>query len=156
MKTAIVTGSFDPITNGHYDLILRAAALFPKVIVAVLDNTEKHLLFRSQKRYLSVKRCFDAVPNVEVLLWDGLLADLAEQTADAVIVRGARNAVDFDYEKMLFEINRTLSGVESVILPAKKEYEFISSTFVKELIKYKKPIDGFVPERAIEVLISDD
>ena len=151
MKTAIVTGSFDPITIGHYDIIQRAAALFSKVVVAVLDNTDKHMVFSAKQRLDSVKECFDDCDNITVKLWQGLLADLVVQTQKPVIVRGARNAGDFEYERMLFEINRELSGAETVILPAKKEYEFISSGFVKELIKYKKPLDGYVPARAIEV-----
>jgi pantetheine-phosphate adenylyltransferase len=151
MKTAIVTGSFDPITIGHYDIIQRAAALFSKVVVAVLDNTEKRMLLSAKQRLDSVKECFDDCDNITVKPWQGLLADLVMQTDNPVIIRGARNAGDFEYERMLFEINRELSGAETVILPAKKEYEFISSGFVKELIKYKKPLDGYVPARAIEV-----
>lgn len=152
MKTAIVTGSFDPITIGHYDLIRRASELFPRVIVAVLDNTEKRFLFSSQKRFLSVKSCFADNPNITVRLWNGLLADLVLQTENAVIIRGARNSSDFEYERTLFEINRSLAGAESIILPAKKEYEYISSTFVRELIKYKRPLTGYVPENAIDIL----
>ncbi|PKM62537.1 MAG: pantetheine-phosphate adenylyltransferase [Firmicutes bacterium HGW-Firmicutes-21] len=153
MKTAIVTGSFDPITMGHFDVIERASQLFSQVIVAVLDNTEKRFLFSAEKRFQSVLECFKDNTNISVRLWNGLLADLVTQIENPVIVRGARNAGDFEYERMLFEINRSLAGAESIVLPAKKEYEFISSTFVKELIKYKKPLYGYVPNEAIEVLI---
>lgn len=153
MKTAIVTGSFDPITIGHYDIIVRAKELFPRVIVAVLDNSEKHFSVSAEKRFLSVKECFSANPEITVIEWNGLLADLVLQTEEPVIVRGARNTFDFEYEHMIFEINRDLAGVETVLLPAKREYEYISSTFVRELIKYNKPLDGYVPEKAIKVLI---
>jgi len=158
MKTAIVTGSFDPITIGHYDIIERANALFSKVIVAVLDNTEKHFVYSAEKRFLSVKECFSDNANITVRLWNGLLADLVLQTESPVIVRGARNTCDFEYERMIFEINRDLAGAETVLLAAKREYEYISSTFVRELIKYKRPLDGYVPKRAIEVLngVSND
>ncbi|HAN20267.1 MAG: pantetheine-phosphate adenylyltransferase [Clostridiales bacterium GWF2_36_10] len=152
MKTAIVTGSYDPITTGHFDLIKRASELFPRVIVAVLDNTEKRFLFNTEKRFLSVKACFSHNANITVRLWNGLLADLVLQTENPVIVRGARNTLDFEYERILFEINRELADAESIILPAKKEYEFISSTFVRELIKYKRPLTGYVPDKAIEIL----
>jgi pantetheine-phosphate adenylyltransferase len=156
LKTAIVTGSFDPITAGHYDIIMRAAELFPRVTVAVLDNTEKRFYFSPEKRLKSVQKCFEDKSKVDVLLWNGLLADFVLQTEDPVIIRGARNSVDFEYERMLFEINRQLSGVESIVLPAKKEFEYISSTFVRELLKYGKPLNGYVPQKAIEVLLSDE
>ncbi len=156
MKTAIVTGSFDPITAGHYDIIMRAAELFPRVTVLVLDNTEKHFYFSPEKRLKSVQKCFEDMDRVNVLLWNGLLADFVLQNGNPVIIRGARNSVDFEYERMLYEINRALAGAESVILPAKKEYEYVSSTFVRELLKYGKPLDGYVPEKAIEVLLSDE
>lgn len=156
LKTAIVTGSFDPITVGHYDVIMRAAELFPRVTVAVLDNTEKRFYFSPEKRLKSVQKCFEDNNRVDVLLWNGMLADFILQVDQPVIVRGARNSVDFEYERMLYEINRTLAGVESVILPAKKEYEYISSTFVRELLKYDKPLDGYVPAKAIEVLMTDE
>ncbi|MDD4163786.1 MAG: pantetheine-phosphate adenylyltransferase [Eubacteriales bacterium] len=152
MKTAIVMGSFDPVTIGHYDIIKRAKALFPKVIVVVLDNSEKNFLFSSEKRFMSVKACFSDDKDVSVILWNGLFADLVLQTENPVIVRGARTAVDFEYERMLHEINRELSGAETVILPSKRENEYISSTFVRELIKYNKPLAGYVPDKAIEVL----
>lgn len=152
MKTAIVTGSFDPITIGHFDLIKRACELFPKVVVAVLDNTEKRFLFSAEKRFLSVKACFEDNARITVRLWNGLLADLVAQTEEPVIIRGARNAGDFEYEHMLFEINRALVAAESIVLPSKKEYGFISSTFVRELIKYNRPLEGYVPKKAIEVI----
>lgn len=153
MKTAVITGSFDPITVGHFDIINRAAELFPAVLVAVLNNSEKSFLFSEERRFGSAKACFEDNDKVKVVLWDGLLAELLATVENPVIVRGARGAFDFEYEKMLFEINRELSGTESIVLPAKREYEFISSTFVRELIKYGRPLKGYVPDKAAEVLL---
>lgn len=155
-NTAIVTGSFDPITVGHIDIIERADTLFERVIVAVLDNTAKHTMFSAEQRLFSVRSCFMNRAGVEVVLENGLLADFAAATENAVIVRGARNTMDFEYEKTLFEINKSLCGVDTVVLPAKKEYEFISSSFVKELIKYGKDTSEYIPKAAADILFGGE
>ncbi len=149
--TAVISGSFDPITVGHEDIIRRAAGLFGKVKVVVAENTEKKNFFSAEARFDSVKAVFDNNKNIEVVKSEGLIS-VYVKSVDGVIVRGVRSASDFDYEKMLFDINNELEGVETVMLPARSEYAFISSTFVRDLIIYGRPIDKYVPKAALEVL----
>jgi len=144
MKTAVFPGSFDPITVGHYDVILRAAEIFDRVIVAVMNNCDKRYMFDLDKRFEMVRASFDGIPGIEAVKSDGLLAQLALDN-DAAIVKGIRNASDFTYEYELFEINKAINGRETVFLPAAKEHIFISSTFVRELISYGRDFSAFVP-----------
>ncbi len=152
MRTGIITGTFDPITVGHQDLILRSAELFENITVVVLNNSDKTTMFTPQERFAAVKACFPDSSKVSVVLWEGLLADFVGRVDNPVIIRGVRNTLDFEYEKMMHDINKTLAEVETVLLPTKPDHYFISSGFVRELLRYKKPVSGFVPERAIEVL----
>ena len=150
-NTAVISGSFDPITSGHIDLIKRALEIFGKVIVAVCDNSEKKYMFSQPVRLEAVKASVRQFEGVEVVCLDGLLAEFVK-SVDGVLVKGARNGVDFDYEKNLFDINYELSGVETVVFPASVEFQFVSSTFVRELVKYNRPLDGYVPKEAIPYL----
>lgn len=152
LDTAIVPGSFDPITTGHLDLIERTAKIFSRVIVALSPNAEKKYMFEANDRINAVRASVAHMTNVEAVILHGLLADFAAEQS-AVLVKGARGAVDFDYEKNLFDINNALSGVDTLILPAAKEVQFVSSTFVRELIRYGKPLDGYVPKEAIPFLV---
>lgn len=154
MRTAIVSGTFDPITVGHLDVIKRASLLFDKVVVAVSVNTEKNSIFPDEVRVEAVKAAVKTVENTEVGLCNGLLAEFCARYENPVIVRGARNGSEFDYERSLFVINNALGIPETVILPAESGMDHISSTYVRELIKYGKPIDGVVPTGAKEVLDS--
>lgn len=150
--TAVIPGSFDPITTGHLDIIERAARIFPRVIVALSPNAEKKYMFGADARMAALRAAVAHIPNVEAVILHGLLADFAAEQ-NAVLVKGARGTVDFDYEKNLFDINNALSGVETLILPASKELQFVSSTFVRELVRYGKPLDGYVPKEAIPFLV---
>ena len=149
LDTAVVPGSFDPITTGHLDLIERTARIFSRVIVTLSPNAEKKYMFEANDRINAVRAAVAHMPNVEAVI---LLADFAAEQ-NAVLVKGARGAVDFDYEKNLFDINNALSGVDTLILPASKEVQFVSSTFVRELIRYGKPLDRYVPKEAIPFLV---
>lgn len=151
MTTAIVSGTFDPITVGHTDLIDRAAKIFGKVIVAVSRNTEKQNMFSEKARFDSVRSVFSGAKNVKVVLLKGLLAELVKKN-NGVLVRGVRGTGDYDYETDLALINAELEGVETVFIPARPEYSFISSTFVRDLVIYHRPIEKYVPEAALEVL----
>lgn len=149
--TALIPGSFDPVTTGHLDLITRTAAVFDKVIVTVFDNTTKSGYFTPEQRLKLLKASTAHLPNVTCDLSNGLLAQYAAEH-HAVLVKGVRNNTDFDYEENLAAINRSLTGVETMLLPARGEVRHISSTFVRELLKYDRSLDGNVPPEAISLI----
>ena len=152
MRTAIISGSFDPITVGHLDIIERASKLFDKVIVVLSPNSEKKGLLPFDVQIAAVEASVKNIENVSVTQCVGLLAEFCRNFENPVIVRGARTGTDFDYERSLFIINKGLSGVETVVLPAESGMDHISSTYVRELIKYNKPFDTVVPEGAKQII----
>ncbi len=152
MKTAIISGTFDPITVGHYDVIVRAAALFERVVVAVSANTEKQGFLPDEVRLEAAKASVIGIENAEVVKCDGLLADFCRKYENPVIVRGARNGSEYDYERSLFIINKGLGAPETIVLPAESGMDHISSTYVRELIKYNKSLKDSVPEGARQVI----
>ncbi len=152
MRTAIISGSFDPITVGHLNVIERASLLFDKVVIAVSANSEKRDLLPQDVRVASVEASVKEIENVSVVLCDGLLAEFCNRFENPVIVRGARTGSDFDYERSIFIINKELGAPETVVLPAESGMDHISSTYVRELIKYGKPIDNAVPNGAKKVI----
>lgn len=152
MKNAVIAGTFDPVTIGHLDVIKRAAALFDKVTVGVFENGGKKTMFPANVRTAAMKAAVNDIGNVDVeQASDVTLADFAK-AHDAVIVKGIRNAVDADYEMSLAEINMEIGGVETVILASTPALSFISSTFVREMIKYGKPYEKYVPAGAYEII----
>lgn len=153
MKTAMVPGSFDPITTGHVDMIERAAAIFDTVYVTVMVNAEKKTQFTLEERLEMARASLSRIENVKVEASDALLADYAAERGVNVLVKGARNGTDFDYEHTLAQINETLNEkLDTIIFPSKKGKSYISSTYVRELIKYRKPLDGAVPEQAVKLI----
>ena len=154
MKTAIYPGSFDPITLGHLDIIRRAALCFDKVFVCVMDNCDKKShLFPAEKRLEMLRRSVEELPNVEAELYRGLLADYAREKGGHVIVKGLRNATDFDLEYQMAAINRGIwAELETVFLPASVEYQHFSSTMVREMIRYRQPLEKYVPRAVAEEL----
>ncbi len=143
--TALCTGSFDPITVGHYDYISRAAALFDKVIVAVSNNTEKRYMFDAKQRVSYAEAAFAKLENVIVVTDNGWAADLAADLGADLIVKGIRNGTDLDYEKTIAAVNRAVNGVETLFIPSGDEVSFVSSTMVREMIKYGKDYAPYVP-----------
>ena len=154
MKTAIYPGSFDPITLGHLDIIRRAALCFDKVFVCVMDNCDKKShMFPAEKRLEMLRRSVEELPNVEAELYRGLLADYAREKGGHVIVKGLRNATDFDLEYQMADINRGIwAELETVFLPASVEYQHFSSTMVREMIRYRQPLEKYVPRAVAEEL----
>ena len=154
MKTAIYPGSFDPITLGHLDIIRRAALCFDKVFVCVMDNCDKKShMFPAEKRLEMLRRSVEEFPNVEAELYRGLLADYAREKGGHVIVKGLRNATDFDLEYQMAAINRGIwAELETVFLPASVEYQHFSSTMVREMIRYRQPLEKYVPRAVAEEL----
>ena len=147
MKTAIYPGSFDPITLGHLDIIRRAALCFDKVYVCVMDNCDKKShMFPAEKRVELIRSSVAEFPNVEADLYCGLLADYAREKNACIIVKGLRNATDFDLEYQMAAINRGIwPQLETVFLPASVEYQHFSSTMVREMIRYGQPLEKYVP-----------
>lgn len=144
-KNAIIPGSFDPITLGHYDLIERASKIFEKVIVAVMINGEKKFAFTPDERFTFAKEAIKDLKNVEVIYSEGMLCELCNEY-DAVIVKGVRNTTDFDYEYNLSLINRSAGDVETLLLPASPETSFVSSTMVREFLRLGKDVSKYIPK----------
>jgi pantetheine-phosphate adenylyltransferase len=143
---AIYPGSFDPVTNGHLDLIARAAMIFDKVVVAVTRNPEKDPLFEVKERIEMLEAVTFDWKNVEVDVFEGLLVDYARTRGAAVILRGIRAVSDYEYELQMAMMNRKLeSQIETVFMLPAEAYSFVSSRLVKELARLGGPIKGFVP-----------
>jgi pantetheine-phosphate adenylyltransferase len=143
---AIYPGSFDPVTNGHLDLIARAAATFDRVVVAVTRNPEKDALFAVKERVEMLEAVTFEWKNVEVDVFEGLLVDFARSRGGAVILRGIRAVSDYEYELQMAMMNRKLeSQIETVFMLPAEAYSFVSSRLVKELARLGGPINEFVP-----------
>jgi pantetheine-phosphate adenylyltransferase len=143
---AIYPGSFDPITNGHLDLIERGAAFFDKLIVSILRNDEKQALFSVEERMEMLSEVVGGFSNVEVGSFDGLLVDYAAQAGASVILRGIRAVSDYEYELQMALMNRRLRPeIETVFLMAGEAHSFVSSRLVKEVIRLRGNISGLVP-----------
>lgn len=146
MKLAICPGSFDPVTNGHLNIIGRAAAMFDQVVVVVMVNGNKKPLFTCEERVELLKRATAHMPNVEIDSYDGLLADYAEKKQARVIVKGLRALSDFEYEFQMALTNRKLNpAVETVFLTTNAEYMYLSSSLVKQVAEFGGDIGEFVP-----------
>lgn len=148
-RTAIITGSFDPITSGHLDLIRRASLMFDEVWVIIAVNSQKNSgMFTPGERLLLVEAAIAELQdqNVRVTVYDGLISEIARELGATVIVRGARNATDYDYEANLSYIMKRFDPtLETIILPTSPEYAAISSTYVRELIRYGCDLGDAVP-----------
>ena len=154
MSTAIYPGSFDPITLGHLDIIRRAAACFDKVFVCVMVNCEKrNPMFSARERVELIRASVAGIDNVEVEAFSGLLAGYAVSKGANVLVKGVRNATDFDQEYQMAAINRGIHPqLETVLLPSSAPYQHFSSTMVREMIKYGQPMEKYVPAPVAEEL----
>ncbi|MGV3774222.1 MAG: pantetheine-phosphate adenylyltransferase [Verrucomicrobiales bacterium] len=147
MRTAVYPGSFDPITNGHLDVIQRAHKLFDRIIVAVAINDEKTPLFTMAKRKEMVKQSVGHLPKVEVDTFTGLLVEYMEKVKGDAVVRGLRAVSDFEFEFQLALMNRKLNErVETIFMMPKETYTFLSSRMVKEIARLGGDISSFVPE----------
>jgi pantetheine-phosphate adenylyltransferase len=147
MRTAIYPGSFDPITNGHLDLVQRAAKLFDRVIVAVAENDGKKPLFTLPERVEMVKTSLQAIPGAEADSFDGLLVEYVDKQGGQAIIRGLRAVSDFEFEFQLALMNRKLNErVETIFMMPKDTYTFLSSRIVKEIARLGGDVGSFVPK----------
>ena len=155
MRIAVCSGSFDPITLGHMDIIRRTAACFDQVYVCVSPNAEKRgQMFTPEQKLKLVEAAVLELPNVTAELYGGLLADFATERKATAIVRGIRTQSDFDTEYQQAMVNRGLHpGLETLLLPARAEFEHFSSTMAREMIRYGQPLEKYVPAPVAEELM---
>ena len=147
MKRAVYTGSFDPVTNGHMDIIRRAAEIFDVLIVSVLNNKEKTPLFSVEERVKMLKEVTKDLDNVKVVPFDGLLVEFARQQKARLVIRGLRAITDFEYEIQMSQTNHKLEPeVETMFLTTNLKYSYLSSTIVREVAAFGGDISQFVPE----------
>lgn len=145
-KIAVFPGSFDPITQGHFDLVLRALPLFDEIVVAIGVNSQKRSLFDLEQRKEWIKNVFEPYPQVSVDTFDGLTAHFCQRIGSQYLLRGLRNASDFDYEKTISQLNHIVGGgIETVFLISQPAYSHISSTIVREIIKGGGDASPFLP-----------
>lgn len=150
---AICPGSFDPVTNGHLDIIRRAARTWDHVMVAVMSNPRKTPLFTAEERAEMLRQALGDVPNVSVATAEGLLVDLARKAGAVAIVKGLRPIQDFEYEWQMGMVNKELDdSIETYFLMSRKEYSYLSSSIVRELAAFDGDLDGLVPPAVAERL----
>ena len=146
MKRAIFPGSFDPFTLGHHSIVKRALTFMDEVIIGIGINESKRSLLSVEKRIESIRNVYADEPRVKVLAYSGLTVDFAREHGVEVIIRGIRTVKDFEYEEGIADINRKLSGIETVFSFTEPEYSAVSSSVVRELLHYGKDVSAFLPE----------
>jgi pantetheine-phosphate adenylyltransferase len=155
MRTVIYPGSFDPLTNGHLDVIQRASKLFDRVVVAVARNESKHPLFTLEERKTMVRRAVRHLPNVEADAFTGLLIQYAERKRAQAVIRGLRAVSDFEFEFQLALMNRKLNErIETIFMMPKDTYTFLSSRIVKEIASLGGDVSAFVPAHVRTALLA--
>ena len=146
MRRALFPGSFDPITNGHYDIITRGIKLFDEVIVAIGINSEKKYMFSLEERKHFIEEAFKDEPKVKVVTYEGLTIDFCKEVNAEFILRGLRNPADFEFEKAIAHTNRKLSKIETVFLLTASKTSFISSSIVRDVIRNHGDYTVLVPD----------
>jgi pantetheine-phosphate adenylyltransferase len=144
--TALCPGTFDPVTNGHIDIIERAAGHFDALVVGVLDNPSKQPLFGPEERVGMLKEAVHALDNVEVEAFTGLLVEYATRRGADVVVKGLRAVTDFEYEIQMAQMNHRLTGVETLFMTTSPQWSFLSSSLVKEVARFGGDVSTLVPE----------
>ncbi len=152
MRRAVCPGSYDPATNGHLDIIERASALFDEVVVAVGVNKSKKGLFEIEERLEMLREITAKLPNVRIDSWEGLLVDYCREHDIVAIAKGLRSVSDFDYELQMAQMNRELTGVETLLMANNPVYGFVSSSLVKEVAALGGDVENLVPPVVYERL----
>lgn len=146
MRRAIFPGTFDPFTIGHYSIVTRSLTFMDEVIIGIGINENKNTYFPIEKRVDMIRKLYRNEPRIKVLSYDCLTVDFAQQVDAQFIVRGIRTVKDFEYEETIADINRKLTGVETILLFTEPELTCVSSTIVRELLGFNKDISMFIPE----------
>ncbi len=146
MRRAVCPGSFDPVTNGHLDIVGRSSRLYDEVVVAVLVNESKHGLFTVEERIDMLREVVKPYGNVRVESFQGLLVDFCRAQRASVVVKGLRAVSDFDYELQMAQMNIGLAGVETLFMPTNPQHSFLSSSLVKDVAKWGGDVSAHVPE----------
>jgi pantetheine-phosphate adenylyltransferase len=149
---ALCPGTFDPVTNGHLDIIERACRCFDRVLVAVLENPVKAPLFATEERVAMLKEAVVDLDNVEVGSFSGLLVDYAASRGVRIVVKGLRAVTDFDYELQMAQMNNKMSGVETFFVPTSPQWSYLSSSLIKEVVRFGGDVSGLVPAFVAERL----
>jgi len=152
MTRVVCPGSFDPITNGHLDIIERASFLFDEVVVVVLVNESKKGLFPIERRIELIREAVHDLDNVTLDSYAGLLVDYCAQNDVQAIVKGLRAVSDFDYELQMAQMNGNLTGIDTVFIPTSPDYTFIASSLVKEVARHGGDVNGLVPKHVLNAL----
>lgn len=153
MRVAVYPGSFDPVTNGHLDIIRRASRIYDKLVVGVLINKTKNPMFNAKERVEMIRSVTKDLSNVEVETFSGLLVEFAEQHGAQVIVKGLRTVADFEYEFQMALLNKALNpNCETIFMMTDTKYSYISSSMVKELAGFRGDLNGLVPNELINII----
>jgi pantetheine-phosphate adenylyltransferase len=150
--TALCPGTFDPVTNGHLDIVRRAAGLFDRVVVAVIENPAKRPMFAVEERVTMLKEAVSEMENVEIDSFSGLLVDYARSRDLGIVVKGLRAVTDFDYELQMAQMNRHLSGIETCFVPTSPEWSYLSSSLVREVARLGGDVSRLVPGHVLDAL----
>ena len=146
-RVAIFPGTFDPFTRGHYSVVRRALSMFDEVVIAIGINALKRPMFTAEERVAMLEGLFADEPRVRVLSYSGLTVDVARECGAQFMLRGVRSVMDFEYERSIADVNREISGLETVMLFTEPVYAHISSSVVRELIGYGRDVSAFLPEQ---------
>lgn len=153
MRRAVCPGSFDPVTNGHIDIVGRASRLFDEVIVGVLINQTKSGMFTVDERLEMLSEVTAPYKNVRVMAFHGLLVDFCRDQSAEVVIKGIRAVSDFDYELQMAQMNIGLSGVETLFMPTNPLYSFVSSSLIKDVVKWGGDASAYLPDPVLARLV---
>jgi pantetheine-phosphate adenylyltransferase len=153
MKIALFPGSFDPVTKAHVDIVKRSVGLFDKVYIGIGDNSSKKGLLSMEKREQMLRAVFETEPKIHIIAYEGLTVDFCRSIGAEYMIRGIRTVSDFEYEKAIAQMNHSLApDIESIFIVSKPGYSSISSTIVREILRYNGDVSQFIPKEAIAFL----